>query len=1023
MSPFFNPFPGLRPFKPEESHLFFGREGQSDEVLDKLAKNRFVGVIGPSGSGKSSFVYCGVLPNLHGGFIADKMNGWKVIVTRPGAKPIQSLSHSIAKEFNSYGNAEEEEQLIRTTIAGALLKSTSHGLVQAIKRSPDFGKKNFLILVDQFEELFRYKSEDADRSGENSAMAYVNLLLEAVRQEEVPIYVAITMRSDFIGDCAHFPLLTKYINDSHYLIPQMTREQKKDAILGPVAVGGGMITERLIQQLLNDLGNRTDQLPILQHSLMRTWNYWTKNREVNEPLDIHHYESIGGMAEALSQHANEAYHELNERQKELCAIIFKTITEKRGDKDGIRRPTPLRKIAQIANADLEQISEVIHVFRKSGRSLLIPAEPQKLTEDSIIDISHESLMRIWVRLRNWVNEEAESVQMYLRLAEAASMYQIGKAGLWRPPDLQIALNWQEKQRPTLDWGVRFDSAFERTMGFLEFCREEYEKEQRIKELMQKKALQRARITVLVMTAATVVSILFLIYAFTQQVKAEREAEIAAQQTQIAIENERRAERESERAKEESERANEARVDAERAQEQAIFEAQRAEEQRRAADFQKELAQKAEQEAKSQTKIAEDRKAEAEAAQDFAILKAEEAERNALQAERERMISIAKSLAIKSTQISQSTRKALLAQQAFIFHQRYDGNIYDNDIYDGLYYAVKAVKEEGYNQLIGHTDNVRSILSSNQANIIYSLGSDGKMIRWDLSEQNIIAEELLNQEGIFRSGALSKNGDKIFLAGSGSILIAFNFEKGTVQTLSSPPVKNIQQLVAGQKNDRLFLLGDSRKIYLIDQGEQQLIYEANHKVNQFTVDPTEQYLALSQNNGEAILIHLKDNFNKETIYTSEKGDALHALAFHPKAGELIFGNDRGNLLVYNIKEGKIEQNLEGHGALINQITFSPDRMQMATASFDRTVRLWKMDNLNDQPIVLSDHDDWVWSIAFSQDSKFLLAGCRDRIIRKWPTRAAFMGDIICSEIEQNKLSLLEWDRYIGADVPFEATCEP
>ncbi len=138
-----------------------------------------------------------------------------------------------------------------------------------------------------------------------------NLLTNAIEQTDLPIYIIMTMRSDFIGDCAKFPHFTSLINDSHYLIPQMTRDQKRTAILGPVAVGGGNMTSRLVQQLLNDLGDNTDQLPILQHALMRTWDYWTKHETENNPIDIFHYEAIGGMEEALSQHANEAYAELD----------------------------------------------------------------------------------------------------------------------------------------------------------------------------------------------------------------------------------------------------------------------------------------------------------------------------------------------------------------------------------------------------------------------------------------------------------------------------------------------------------------------------------------------------------------------------------------------------------------------------------------------------------------------------------------------------------------------------------------
>ncbi len=142
-------------------------------------------------------------------------------------------------------------------------------------RSNDVNE-NFFILVDQFEELFRFKRIESATSNMEESSSFVNLLLEAVNQYDIPIYVALTMRSDFIGECAVFPELTQMINDSHYLIPQMTRDQKRLAIEGPVAVGGGQISGRFIQQLLNDVGDNPDQLLILQHALMRTWSYWTR---------------------------------------------------------------------------------------------------------------------------------------------------------------------------------------------------------------------------------------------------------------------------------------------------------------------------------------------------------------------------------------------------------------------------------------------------------------------------------------------------------------------------------------------------------------------------------------------------------------------------------------------------------------------------------------------------------------------------------------------------------------------------
>ncbi|MFN3841393.1 MAG: High-affnity carbon uptake protein Hat/HatR, partial [Cyclobacteriaceae bacterium] len=528
-----NPFPGLRPFKIEESHLFFGREGQSDEVLLKLSKNRFVGVIGPSGSGKSSFIYCGVLPILYGGFLTDASPNWEVVVTRPGAGPIDNLAESLLKNNKEYLDADADERKIKRTIFSTLLRSSSLGLVEAVEQSRRSADVNYLILVDQFEELFRFK-DSTDPNSVNETLAFVNLLIEAINYPDSPIYVAITMRSDFIGDCAQFPELTRKINDSHYLIPQLTREQKRRAIEGPVAVGGAQITPRLVQQLLNDLGDNPDQLPILQHALMRTWSYWANYRDYeDEAVDLKHYEAIGTMREALSMHANEAFDELTEDQQRICEVLFKAITEKRGENFGIRRPTRLNEIASIADCSEEEVIEVIEKFREPGRSLLTPAHGTPLTSKSMIDISHESLMRIWVRLKNWVDDEADAVQMYLRLAEAASMYQVGKSGLWRPPDLQLALNWQAKHKPTLIWGQRYHPAFERTMVFLEYSKKEFETEQRIRELEQKRKLQRARVTAIVFGTLTVIALLFLVYAFIKKTEADTNFQLAEDQRQRA----------------------------------------------------------------------------------------------------------------------------------------------------------------------------------------------------------------------------------------------------------------------------------------------------------------------------------------------------------------------------------------------------------------------------------------------------------------------------------------------------------
>ena len=233
-----NPFPGLRPFHTNEAHLFFGREGQSEEVLTNLARNKFAAILGASGTGKSSLIYCGLLPILYGGFLHNGRSKWKVVITKPGSSPISNLATSIAQTFG--GSDNEDKIATDSLINRALLKRSASGIFNVINQYGVNPQENVLLLIDQFEELFRYQFSSRDADAINQVDHYINMIVNTVRQSELPIYVVITMRSDFIGECSPYQDLTRLINDSHYLIPQMSREGYQKAIIGPVAVGTGM---------------------------------------------------------------------------------------------------------------------------------------------------------------------------------------------------------------------------------------------------------------------------------------------------------------------------------------------------------------------------------------------------------------------------------------------------------------------------------------------------------------------------------------------------------------------------------------------------------------------------------------------------------------------------------------------------------------------------------------------------------------------------------------------------------------
>ena len=497
-----NPFPGLRPFEPAEADLFFGRDTQCDELVRRLTVRRFVAVVGTSGSGKSSLVRAGLIPSLEGGFSAAAGAHWHVVIIRPQDDPIGFLARGLVDVRVTQQTGVDPTAAV--AVVDTTLRRSSLGLIEAVRLGRFAPYENLLVVVDQFEEVFRFADAAMDGEVVEDAPAFVNLLLEASGQTDVPIYVVITMRSDFLGDCARFRHLPEAINSSQYLIPRLTRDELYAAVTGPVRVRGGAIAADAVQHLLNAVGDDMDQLPVLQHALMRAWDHWRGAAVDGRPIDLDDLDAIGGMVHALSRHADEAFDTLTHGDRRLAERLFKCLTVRGPDKRELRRPASLSQLAEIAGSSNVDAVRVIETFRALGRSFLLPSSDVVLEDDSVIDISHESLIRQWHRLRDWVDEEVESRAAYLRLVEAARLHQAGKGGLWREPDLIYTRQWEQRQQPTVAWAALYAPGFDGAIAFLraseaaqaaaherERQREETERFARERELAQAQALAEA----------------------------------------------------------------------------------------------------------------------------------------------------------------------------------------------------------------------------------------------------------------------------------------------------------------------------------------------------------------------------------------------------------------------------------------------------------------------------------------------------------------------------------------------------
>jgi uncharacterized RDD family membrane protein YckC len=262
------------------------------------------------------------------------------------------------------------------------------------------------------------------------------------------------------------------MNDSQYLVPRLTRDERRAVIAGPIAVGGATIDPVLLTRLVNDVGENPDQLSLLQHALNRTWARWRHHAQPDRPISLEDYESVGAMSEALDRHAEKAYNQLPEgRPRKICERLFKALTDTGTDARGIRRPATFERLCAITGSTPAELKDVIDVFRRPSRSFLMPPVSENLEPATIVDISHESLMRVWQRLATWTEEEAQSARIYRRLADSAALHAGGHTSLWRDPELQFTLNWRQKREPSEAWAELYGGGFEPAMAFLDRSRD------------------------------------------------------------------------------------------------------------------------------------------------------------------------------------------------------------------------------------------------------------------------------------------------------------------------------------------------------------------------------------------------------------------------------------------------------------------------------------------------------------------------------------------------------------------------
>ena len=404
------PYRGLRVFDSDDARFFFGRDASVDWLLEALAEdsgtpeeNRFLGVIGASGSGKSSLVRAGLIPALSEGASRSGKSiagssMWPIVVLKPGSEPLNALANALWAEETSQSAVDDT-----LTLADQMLSDERrlHATIGKAMHDTD-ERRRFVLVVDQFEELFTQCPPEA----EDQRAAFIDNLLYAATIRGGRTLVVITIRADFYGKCSRYPRLAQVLSDDQELVPPLDGEELRWAIEQPARLCGLEFESGLTEMLIQDMRKQpAGALPLLQQALLMLWE-----RRDGRRLTVAAYREIGKLEGALEAHADRLYEELNsDDQRDACRRILRMLTTPgEGTEDTKRRVDR----NQLGSGDAYEST----LQRLAAGRLITIGD----TEPVQVEVAHEALIRGWGRLRNWLDEDREALRTQHQVMDAAN---------------------------------------------------------------------------------------------------------------------------------------------------------------------------------------------------------------------------------------------------------------------------------------------------------------------------------------------------------------------------------------------------------------------------------------------------------------------------------------------------------------------------------------------------------------------------------------------------------------------------
>ena len=388
-----NPYKGLMAFQEYDSHNFFGRDSLTDQIIEKLnpkkTLGRFLAVIGPSGSGKSSVVKAGLLPRIRDGAIPGSEN-WFVVEMYPGSRPFDELEVALLST-----SVKTVPSLKRDLINGA------NGLNRALDIILPDDNTQLLLVIDQFEELFTLVEDETQRS------LFINSLLNAITYKKSRLLVIVTLRADFYDKPLQYHNFGQLLRRRTEVVLPLSSSELEAAIRQPAENVGAQFESGLVHAIVNDVSTQPGMLPLLQYTLTQLFE-----KRTGRTLTLETFEQLGGVTGALARHADNIYEQLSSSQKDSTRQLFlRLVTLGEGTEDTRRR---------VQQTELESIPEINAILDHFGEARLLTFDRDPITRLPTAEVAHEALIRSWDRFKTWVDDNRDQLRIQRNLTTATN---------------------------------------------------------------------------------------------------------------------------------------------------------------------------------------------------------------------------------------------------------------------------------------------------------------------------------------------------------------------------------------------------------------------------------------------------------------------------------------------------------------------------------------------------------------------------------------------------------------------------